>query len=62
MARKPNALKAVQLDRAAGVLVAAAVGDALGAGYEFRSPCPPDEVQMLPGALTGRAAGSWAGT
>ena len=59
MAGHPNALTPVQLDRAAGVLVAAAVGDALGAGYEFRSPCPPDEVQMLPGALTGRAAGSW---
>jgi ADP-ribosylglycohydrolase len=59
MAGHSNALKAVQLDRAAGVLVTAAVGDALGAGYEFRSPCPSDKVQMLPGALTGRAAGSW---
>jgi ADP-ribosylglycohydrolase len=59
MAGHRDTLKAVQLDRAAGGLVAAAVGDALGAGYEFRSPCPADEVQMLPGALTGRAAGSW---
>jgi ADP-ribosyl-[dinitrogen reductase] hydrolase len=59
MARHPNALKPIQLDRAAGVLVAAAAGDALGAGYEFGSPCPANEVQMLRGALTGRAAGSW---
>jgi hypothetical protein len=52
-------LTAVQLDRAAGVLVAAAVGDALGAGYEFQAPCPAETVKMLPGALTRRPAGSW---
>lgn len=52
-------LTPVQLDRAAGVLVAAAVGDALGAGYEFRTRCPANQVQMLAGALTRRPAGSW---
>ena len=30
-------LTPVQLDRAAGALVGAAAGDALGAGYEFRA-------------------------
>ena len=59
MARQQIKLTPVELDRAAGVLVGGAVGDALGAGYEFRSPCPADKVQLLPGALTGRPAGSW---
>ena len=49
----------VQIDRAAGVLVAAAAGDALGAGYEFRIPCPAEEVEMRRGALTDRLAGAW---
>ncbi len=52
-------LTPLQKDRAAGVLVGAAAGDALGAGYEFRLPCPPEDVTMLRGALTGRPAGSW---
>ncbi len=49
----------VQMDRAAGVVVAAAVGDALGAGYEFRALCPAEAVEMRRGALTGRPAGAW---
>lgn len=52
-------LTPVLLDRAAGVLVAAAAGDALGAGYEFAAVCPAERVTMLRGTLTGRAAGSW---
>lgn len=48
-----------QIDRAAGVLVGAAAGDALGAAYEFGPPCPADAVAMGPGALTGRPAGNW---
>jgi ADP-ribosyl-[dinitrogen reductase] hydrolase len=48
------------LDRAAGAVVGGAVGDALGAGYEFISPPPsPDQVTMRTGRLTGRPAGSW---
>jgi ADP-ribosyl-[dinitrogen reductase] hydrolase len=47
------------LNRAAGVLLGCAVGDALGAGYEFNGPCDPDTVTMLPGSLTGRPAGEW---
>jgi len=49
----------VQLDRAAGVLVGAAAGDALGAGYEFGAKVAPEAVTMRPGSLTGRPAGSW---
>ena len=49
----------VQLDRAAGVLVGAAAGDALGAGYEFGARVAPEAVTMRPGSLTGRSAGSW---
>ena len=33
-------LSAPQADRAAGVLLATACGDALGAGYEFGPPLP----------------------
>ena len=32
------------LDRAIGVVVASAVGDALGAAYEFGGPVNPDAV------------------
>src|SRR5258707_720459 len=57
-------LTAAQLDRARGVLVATAPGDALGAGYEF-SPPPPGGAcglgchairrAVLTGALDARA-------
>ena len=46
-------------DRAAGALLGSAVGDALGAGYEFYEPDDIDDVEMRPGILTGRPAGSW---
>jgi ADP-ribosyl-[dinitrogen reductase] hydrolase len=52
-------LGARELDRAAGVLVGAAAGDALGAAYEFAPPVPADQVRMRAGRLTGRPAGSW---
>lgn len=47
------------LDRAAGVIVASAVGDALGAAYEFGGPVDPVTVEMGEGALTSRHAGAW---
>ena len=47
------------LDRAVGALVGTAVGDALGAGYEFAHHVNVDEITMLPGLLTGRPAGHW---
>ncbi len=57
---RPSPLDPVALDRAAGVLVGAAAGDALGAGYEFAMPPPsPEEILMRRGRLTGRPAGSW---
>ena len=47
------------LDRARGVVVVGAVGDALGAGYECSVAPLSDEVTMLPGTLTGEPAGYW---
>ena len=47
------------LDRAIGVVVASAVGDALGAAYEFGGPVNPDDVEMGEGVLTSRHAGAW---
>ena len=46
-------------DRAIGVVLGGAVGDALGAGYEFQYSIPADTVTMRPGVLTGRPAGQW---
>ena len=47
------------LDRAAGAVLGCAVGDALGAGYEFEGPREPATVTMRPGNLTGRPPGTW---
>lgn len=47
------------IDRAVGAVLGGAVGDALGAGYEFAAAPEPDEVAMLPGTLTGEPAGYW---
>ena len=47
------------VDRAAGVVLGGAIGDALGAGYEFSAPPKPEEVTMLPGTLTRAPAGHW---
>jgi ADP-ribosylglycohydrolase len=47
-------------DRAAGALLGHAAGDALGAGYEFGDPLPPDAVvAMLGGGSFGWAPGEW---
>lgn len=52
-------LTPAQIDRACGVLVAAAAGDALGAGYEF-APVTPDLVPaMIGGGLGDFAPGEW---
>jgi ADP-ribosyl-[dinitrogen reductase] hydrolase len=42
-------LTAEQRDRAVGVLVATACGDALGAGYEYGLPVLPDQVVVMEG-------------
>jgi len=53
-------LSAAQRDRAAGVLVGTAAGDALGAGYEFGGPLPADApVDMIGGGLGPFAPGEW---
>jgi ADP-ribosyl-[dinitrogen reductase] hydrolase len=53
-------LTTAQLDRAAGVLLATACGDALGAGYEFGPPLDDDfVVRMKGGGGFGWAPGEW---
>lgn len=52
-------LTAVQNDRAAGVLLATAAGDALGAGYEFTYPTPATRIDMIGGGLGPFAPGEW---
>ena len=47
------------IDRAVGTVIGGAMGDALGAGYEFATAPGPDEVAMLPGTLTEEPAGHW---
>lgn len=49
----------VELDRAIGAVIGSAVGDALGAGFEFAKRPDSDEVEMRPGTLTGEPAGYW---
>ena len=49
-----------QLDRACGVLLGTAAGDALGAPYEFGPPRGPDlEVAMVGGGGFGWEPGEW---
>lgn len=52
-------LDAAQVDRACGVLLASAAGDALGAGYEFSTVPPGLEPSMIGGGLGGFAPGEW---
>lgn len=53
-------LTTAQLDRAAGVLLATAAGDALGAGYEFGPPLPDQAaVAMIGGGRFGWEPGEW---
>ena len=59
--RKGNDMKltSAQADRACGVLVGAACGDALGAGYEFGSAPYQGWPAMIGGGLGGFARGEW---
>jgi ADP-ribosyl-[dinitrogen reductase] hydrolase len=52
-------LTSAQTDRACGVLLASAVGDALGAGYEFGSAAYDGWPTMIGGGLGGFAPGEW---
>jgi ADP-ribosyl-[dinitrogen reductase] hydrolase len=54
-------LTTAQMDRAAGVLLATAAGDALGVPYEFATPPGPGEAaQMKGGGLGNFAPGEWS--
>ena len=53
-------LTTAQVDRACGVLLGTAAGDALGAPYEFQPPRGPEQdVAMGGGGSFGWAAGEW---
>lgn len=52
-------LSTEQSDRAAGVLLGTAAGDALGAGYEFTHPAPGTIVDMIGGGPFDWAPGEW---
>lgn len=55
----PLDLTPAQTDRARGVLLASAAGDALGAGYEFTFPAPDLVPEMRGGGLGDFAPGEW---
>ncbi|MET3805531.1 ADP-ribosylglycohydrolase [Nakamurella sp. UYEF19] len=52
-------MTAIQSDRAAGVLLGTAVGDALGAGYEFSYPRADQKIDMIGGGPFGFEPGEW---
>ena len=53
-------LTVIQLDRALGVLLGTAAGDALGAGYEFATPPQHGQsVEMIGGGLGDFEPGEW---
>ena len=52
-------LTPAQADRACGVLIASAAGDALGAGYEFAHVAPDLVPTMIGGGLGDFAPGEW---
>src|ERR1700751_3812642 len=53
-------LTTAQLDRACGVLLGTAAGDALGAAYEFGPPPGPElDVAMVGGGSFGWEPGEW---
>ena len=49
----------LSIDRAAGVLLGQAAGDALGAGYEFTTPPPDAPIRMKGGGAFGWEPGEW---
>jgi len=52
-------LTAIEQDRARGVLLGTAVGDALGAGYEFGYPSNETAIAMIGGGAFDWAPGEW---
>ncbi|MBF4766623.1 ADP-ribosylglycohydrolase family protein [Nocardioides agariphilus] len=61
MVRRRSGLSTAQTDRAAGVLLASAAGDALGVPYEFAQPPGVGELaEMKGGGLGSFAPGEWS--
>ena len=61
MVRRKSRLSTAQTDRAAGVLLASAAGDALGVPYEFAHPPGAGELaEMKGGGLGDFAPGEWS--
>jgi ADP-ribosylglycohydrolase len=54
-----DSLNPKQLERAAGAVLGAAVGDALGAGYELAAPPAFGHADMIGGGLGNFAPGQW---
>lgn len=52
-------LTEIQLDRAAGAVVGSALGDALGAPYEFGPPHSDDFIPELGPGMGGEEPGAW---
>lgn len=52
-------LTEAQIDRAVGVVLGSAIGDALGAGYEFARVAPDFIPGMIGGGLGNFAPGEW---
>ena len=48
-----------EVDRAVGAVLGGAVGDALGAGYEFTTPGPDTPIEMIGGGFAGFEPGEW---
>ena len=48
------------IDRCLGAVIGAAVGDALGAGYEFTNPDDDDQIEMRGGGVFDWAPGDQA--
>ena len=53
-------LSTIQKDRAGGVLLGQAIGDALGVPYEFAPRIPAGEACMVGGGLGPYAPGEWS--
>ncbi|AXK44722.1 ADP-ribosylglycohydrolase family protein [Brachybacterium saurashtrense] len=60
MTPRGEGLTPAQRRRAAGAVVAAAAGDALGAPYEFQPPVPDsEEIEMIGGGVLDWQVGEW---
>ena len=54
-----NAEERKKVDRYCGAVLGAAVGDALGAGYEFTNPHEDESIEMIGGGSFDWAPGEW---